>query len=77
MGGEIIPCQKLPYLPQRAVYFYGREFGDGCLFYLERKSQSYQFKLDGKEHTVRLAREGHMLGHTAIGMENTVLALSP
>ncbi|EON75933.1 transcriptional regulator [Lunatimonas lonarensis] len=41
----------------------------GAYFVRKGKVKVISSSLDGKEHTVRLAWDGHMIGHTGIGME--------
>jgi CRP-like cAMP-binding protein len=62
-------AKNSPIYPKGQFIFMEGSLVMGAYFILKGKVKVISSSLDGKEHTVRLAREGHMLGHTAIGME--------
>jgi CRP-like cAMP-binding protein len=66
---KIIGPTGPPIYPKGQFIFMEGSLVMGAYFILKGKVKVISSNLVGKEQTVRLAREGHMLGHTAMGLE--------
>lgn len=66
---KIADAKNSPLYPKGQYIFMEGSLVLGAYFILEGKVKIVSSNLAGKEQTVRLASEGHMLGHTAIGLE--------
>ncbi|TVP53426.1 MAG: Crp/Fnr family transcriptional regulator, partial [Mongoliibacter sp.] len=66
---KLSQVKNTPNYPKGQFIFMEGSLVMGAYFVLKGKVKVVSSSLDGKEHTVRLAKEGHILGHTAIGLE--------
>lgn len=66
---KIIGSGRMPVYPKGQNIFMEGSLVMGAYFVLKGKVKIISSNLNGKAQTVRLAKEGHILGHTAIGPE--------
>lgn len=66
---RITASKTSPIYPKGQFVFMEDSLVMGAYFILKGKVKVISSGLDGKEQTVRLAKEGHMIGHMAIGLE--------
>lgn len=67
---EKISSMKItPHYPKNQFIFFEGSPVMGAYFIKRGQVKIISSNINGKEHTVRLAKEGHILGHTAFGME--------
>lgn len=66
---KLSAAKTSPNYPKGQYLFMEGSFVMGAYFVLKGNVKVVSSSLDGKEHTVRLARAGHIIGHTGIGLE--------
>lgn len=66
---KISSKKNTPHYPKNQFIFFEGSLVMGAYFIKRGQVKIISSNINGKEQTVRLAKEGHMLGHTAFGLE--------